>query len=743
MKKFTLLFLFVAFAGLSFGQQLRTATAVPVDDLNSQNTSVKPFATKGGGDVIWQTTFDWADTDDPRGWSLPEGWLLVDNTDLGNYWMWAVDSLDGGYGNQAAPSYFETKEDGFIHLPIRAYNQRDGVETAADADSYIQTAPIDCSASSSVVVRFTQQFRLCCTNYNLELLVSSDEGVHWATYDVRFGVAGNLYTPERFRNVEINVSDVAAGAPSVLVKLYMWGMQNYFWAIDDLALVEAYEHDLILEDTWMEFDNGFTSTTDHINYWPLSQMGMLGDVDGIVGNYSMKGAVLNNGMADADAAILNLSVLKNGSEVFNTTTEEKSIWSLDRDTLYTESFLADDYGDYRFDFNAVDNYSTDEVSKNNSASMTFTVNDTLSHRADFSAETHTSTGGWVGGGNAGDMVCVFYNLYSEAKISSITANIGGFTAAEQPQFQFVFMKDFEGEMEELCASDIVDMDSSYRYSQVTLPILEDGESEFLEIGEYATCVRMWGYKDGDENGTQGMNVGRDLSTKFSGCPQYYEYGDSRWHGLAGSPLFMIGFNIDETGGPTDAAVTFNVDMNAHIASGDFNPGSDFVDVAGSFNEFNGSDPLTDEDGDGIYSIAMEGFTVADVIEYRYRINGSWDTAEFMEDEHNRSYTIRYWNMIDNVYNGGETVGIEDLTLIESMSVYPNPNSGEFIVVIVNSEVSNMEITLMDIQGHVVYKNTVSGVINHTERISEDLTKGVYFLSINNGKEVKVQKVLVQ
>jgi hypothetical protein len=140
---------------------------------------------------------------------------------------------------------------------------------------------------------------------------------------------------------------------------------------------------------------------------------------------------------------------------------------------------------------------------------------------------------------------------------------------------------------------------------------------------------------------------------------------------------------------------------------------------------------------------MEGFTVADVIEYRYRINGSWDTAEFMEDEHNRSYTIRYWNMVDNVYNGGETVGIEDLTLIESMNVYPNPNSGEFTVVIVNSEVSNMEITLMDIQGHVVYKNTVSGVINHTERISEDLTKGVYFLSINNGKEVKVQKVLVQ
>ena len=50
---------------------------------------------------------------------------------------------------------------------------------------------------------------------------------------------------------------------------------------------------------------------------------------------------------------------------------------------------------------------------------------------------------------------------------------------------------------------------------------------------------------------------------------------------------------------------------------------------------------------------------------------------------------------------------------------------------------------MDIQGHVVYNNHISGVSTHTEVISEDLTKGIYFLSINNGKEVKVQKVIVQ
>lgn len=743
MKRNVLILLALFIGGMSFGQEYQKQAIVPYDDLGQQNTSVKTMPTKGGGDVIWQTTFDWANPDDPRGWSLPEGWVIGDNSDLGNYWIWGIDSLDEGYGNRAAPSYFETKDDGFVYMPIRAYNSRDGVETRSAADSYIQTEAIDCSASSSVVVRFSQKFRLCCSNYNLEMLVSSDDGVHWASYDVRFGVAGNLTPPERFQTVEINVSDVAAGAPGVLVKFYMWGMENYYWVIDDLALVESYDNDLVLEDTWMEFDGGSSATIDQINYWPLSQMGMAGEPEGVVGNLFMKGAVLNKGMADSDEAKIELSVVKNGTEVFNTSSETKSIWSLDRDTMLLETYLADDYGDYRFDFTAVDDNVTEEVSVNNTASMYFTVNDTLSHRSDFSAESHTSTGGWTGGGNAGDMVCVFYNLYEPAKITSITAQIGGFTAEEEPEFQFVLMKDVDGEMEEWCVSDIFAMDSSYRYSSVTLPILEDGESEFLEAGEYATCVRMWGYKEDDENGTQGMTVGRDLSTKFSGCPQYYEYGDSRWHGLAGSPLFMIGYSIDATGGPTEAAVTFNVDMNAHIASGEFTPGTDFVDVAGTFNDNNGSEPLTDEDGDGIYTLTLDAFEVSSKIEYRYRINGSWDTAEFMEDERTRKYTVRYWNILDDVYNGGETVGVEDISLIESMSVYPNPTAGEFTVRIVNTEVSDMAITLMDIQGHVVYKNVVSGAITHTELINKDLTKGVYFLTINNGKEVKVQKVIVK
>jgi hypothetical protein len=52
------------------------------------------------------------------------------------------------------------------------YNSRDGVTSYAVSDSYIETAPINCAAVSSVVVKFKQYFRLCCENYNLEMMVT-------------------------------------------------------------------------------------------------------------------------------------------------------------------------------------------------------------------------------------------------------------------------------------------------------------------------------------------------------------------------------------------------------------------------------------------------------------------------------------------------------------------------------------------------------------------------------------------
>lgn len=89
-------------------------------------------------------------------------------------------------------------------------------------------------------------------------------------------------------------------------------------------------------------------------------------------------------------------------------------------------------------------------------------------------------------------------------------------------------------------------------------------------------------------------------------------------------------------------VTFRVRMAFQVELGNFDPGSDFVDLAGTFNGWGGSPltPLTDADGDTIYEVTLGGFSPSQDIEYKFRMNGEWDgSEEFPGAGNNRTYTV--------------------------------------------------------------------------------------------------------
>ncbi|MBT3749260.1 MAG: hypothetical protein HOG34_09765, partial [Bacteroidetes bacterium] len=439
MKKFTLLLGALSFALMGFSQNLSQTQDAPVKQ-DIIDFSKTPEKTKAGGDIIWQTSFDWEDPSTELGWSLPEGWEIIDNTDFGIPWIWRKDSTSGYFTSAFIPGGFDTPEDGFLCMPIDEYNYRDVDRTFNESDSYITTPPIDCSNAPSVVVKFNQIWRYCCSGYNLEMLVTNDGGVHWASYDAKFGVSGNTVTPVRYRSPEINISDVAAGMGAVQIRFHIHGPRLYYWMIDDLKLAEAYENDLILEDTWANFNGGFDEHIGHINYWPKSQFGSASEVAGTVGEYSFVGALMNQGMSDQENAHVQVDVLKNGVEVYSDVSDPVDIWTLDRDTLTVNStFLADDFGDYQFNYTAVSD-NAEEIPENNVYSKRFTINDSLFHRPDFSAESTASTSGWVGGNNAGDMVGVGYDLYETVEIKSITAYLSTWYEDANAQFQYVLVK---------------------------------------------------------------------------------------------------------------------------------------------------------------------------------------------------------------------------------------------------------------------------------------------------------------
>jgi hypothetical protein len=92
----------------------------------------------------------------------------------------------------------------------------------------------------------------------------------------------------------------------------------------------------------------------------------------------------------------------------------------------------------------------------------------------------------------------------------------------------------------------------------------------------------------------------------------------------------------------------------------------------------------------------------------------------------------------------EGSGINDNNLASSLTVYPNPTDGKFTVSISNVEAKDLTVELVNISGQVVYRNEVKAVYTYNNDIdASSFAKGVYYLKVNDGTEVKVEKVVIQ
>jgi len=65
------------------------------------------------------------------------------------------------------------------------------------------------------------------------------------------------------------------------------------------------------------------------------------------------------------------------------------------------------------------------------------------------------------------------------------------------------------------------------------------------------------------------------------------------------------------------------------------------------------------------------------------------------------------------------------------------------VSISNAEASDLFLELVTISGQVVYRNEVKSVYSYIEDIdASSFAKGVYYLKVNNGEEVKIEKIVI-
>lgn len=91
-----------------------------------------------------------------------------------------------------------------------------------------------------------------------------------------------------------------------------------------------------------------------------------------------------------------------------------------------------------------------------------------------------------------------------------------------------------------------------------------------------------------------------------------------------------------------------------------------------------------------------------------------------------------------------TTGITNPDGIVSMNIFPNPNNGMFTFEMNASKAGSFNVQIINIQGQVVYNKEVNqdGFYKEQIDISNEAT-GIYYIRINDGKDTKVSKIMIQ
>ena len=411
MRKITLLFIVIAFVSNAFAQRAYLPEANKTCDLTvakhytpSEYQDLKSSTL--WGDVIWEEDFS--------GGIVPTDWLLVDNNGLNYICYWSDDAVPGQTGTYSGNnSIFEstTASDGYIMISGDIYNMGSG--SFVDMDSYFIAGPINCDTSSSVMVKFEQYFRNCCSSASTSLNLSiSTDNINWTDYSVINGVAINAHS-ENPDVVTVNITQIAAGQSTVYLKWHKSGASHYFWAIDDIQLVTAPQNEIKFAETYMSA----WTTLGHSGYYSMIPENQVTET-------YFAAEVVNAGDQVQTDVTANIIVVNGaGTEVYNQLADTSQL-SFDS-IAYLEmpiNFEATLVDTYTASFECYQN-EVDEIPENNIADpISFDVVSNKIYARDVE-RTGTITPDFYVDGADGDYIGVNYFIANDDTVKSISVYV--------------------------------------------------------------------------------------------------------------------------------------------------------------------------------------------------------------------------------------------------------------------------------------------------------------------------------
>lgn len=342
---------------------------------------------------------------------------------------------------------------------------------------------IDLSAYPAVILSFEQRYR--AFNYDTTIVeLSNDGGVTWNSIVVNSDIATNAAAVQN--TINLNVSTYIGGSANSRIR-FTWKNESdsdqygsgYGWMIDDVVLSEAPQNDIVLNRSFIDWENRYGNYT----FLPLEDAGQA----------SFRGAIFNNGSAVQNNVKLNVRVDSASTTIYSDSTAGKTLNVVTYDTLTLDNpmFVPSKKGEHNITFTITQD-ETDSIPANNTEQFLFTVTDTIYGRdhGDVASAPRISPSQYTWGGTNpghqdGIIMGMLYPMYKDQEINSLSVYLHDSSAIGTGVKGVVFKWDTVGEsFVKILESEIYAIDAADKKNKwVTLPFSKTGMEEFVKSGD--------------------------------------------------------------------------------------------------------------------------------------------------------------------------------------------------------------------------------------------------------------------
>ena len=581
--------------------------------------------------------------------SIPAGWTLQNNAGNSNNWAWSNTAPGGQYSTTTTALNSTSGANGYMSLPADLLNTPFPPGGPVAMDASFTSPAITITSSPSVLLRWDQSQRYCCSSANELVVEVSTDGITYTTLDAALGRSANTASVNG-EKAELNVSGVLANQTTAYIRFRSTGNTHYYWMIDDVTLLEGPENSMVMDDWFATYTD-----TSLLTYNPVYTLYPQAILDPI----KFGGTASNYGSNTQTGVKLNYEVIHDstyrggtgtgtGFQTIHNISYTAPVAPLGIVSDYvTTGFIAVTDGFFRARIFA----TSDSANQNGGAptppgllEYSFGISDTAMRKTASPYVGDAGASNYVGGGNDGDRWGSLFTIGTRgAMATSLSLLVANVAANENSQIQ----------------------------------------------------PRIWTWSDTAASLANAIVEPPVGTSPFSTTIDTSMLG--RWTTFPLFPPVMLNANTqyvagwEQTGGASVSA-EFTVARDRVREA--------YADVVTNFVYVNDASP-----------------------------GWGWVTQL-------GAIQINFGNLI---------IGLDDKEVEKvDFSVSPNPSNGELKINVSSTNATNYVVNVRNMLGQTVYTDNLS--VNGTKTMNLDLTgseKGVYFVTLENGTERLVKKVVLK